>query len=116
MLYLRPYAGVHLVDESKARGTAVSSSANGAWLKFADTQLGAGAAKFTARLAGPPGTVEVRLGSPSGPLAGTARFGGTSSPYTYETVTAGLRAAAMVRTDVYLVLGEGLRLSTFSIG
>ncbi|MBC2906653.1 glycoside hydrolase family 3 protein, partial [Streptomyces cupreus] len=109
------YDGIRLVDESKARGTAVSASADGAWLKFAHAHLGAGADELTARLAGASGTVEVRVGSPTGPLAGTAHFAGTSSPYTYETVTAELSDAAKGRTDVYLVLGEGMRLSAFSL-
>lgn len=110
------YDRTHLVDESKERGTAVSAASDGAWLKFGDARLGTGAAQFTARVAGSSGTVEVRLGSPTGTLAGTATFGGTASPYTYETVTADLSRAAKGRTDVYLVLkGAGLRLSTFSL-
>ncbi|MDT9701573.1 carbohydrate-binding protein [Streptomyces sp. P17] len=109
------YEGIRLVDESKARGTAVSASKDGAWLKFADAQLGGGADELSVRLAGESGPVEVRLGSPNGPLAGTAHFAGTSSPYTYETVTARLSDAAKGRTDVYLVLGGGQRLSTFSL-
>ncbi|WP_338779505.1 fibronectin type III-like domain-contianing protein [Streptomyces sp. DG1A-41] len=109
------YDAVRLVDESKVRGTAVAASADGAWLKFADAGLGRGASAFSARVAGAPGTVEVRLGAPDGPLAGTARFAGTSSPYEYGTVTAGLSAAARGRTDVYLVLSGGLRLSAFTL-
>ncbi|MEV0177547.1 glycoside hydrolase family 3 C-terminal domain-containing protein [Streptomyces sp. NPDC050803] len=109
------YDGIRLADESKASGTAVSAAQDGAWLKFADTQLGSGAAEFTARLAGASGPVEVRLGSPTGPLAGTAHFAGTSSPYTYETVTAKLSDAAKGRTDVYLVLAKNQRLSTFNL-
>lgn len=110
------YDGTRLVDESKERGTAVGVTADRAWLKYGDARLGSGASKFTARVAGASGTVEVRLGSPTGTLAGTATFGGTSSPYTYETVTADLSRAAKGRTDVYLVLkGEGLRLATFSL-
>ncbi|WP_369169749.1 glycoside hydrolase family 3 C-terminal domain-containing protein [Streptomyces sp. R28] len=110
------YDGTRLVDESKARGTAVGVTASRAWLKFADARLGSGAAKFTAQVAGAAGTIEVRIGSPTGTLAGTARFDGTSSPYDYETVTADLSRAAKGRTDVYLVLkGEGLRLATFGL-
>lgn len=110
------YSAVHLVDESKASGTAVGAAADGAWLKFADTQLGAGAAEFTARVAGTsPGTVEVRLGSPTGRLVGTAHAGGTASSYDYETVTADLSGATKGRTDVYLILSDDLRLSTFGI-
>jgi beta-glucosidase len=110
------YGAISLVDESKASGTAVSASADGAWLKFADTQLGSGASTLTARLAGAPGTLEVRLGSPTGRLVGTAHFDGTASPYTYGTVTARLTGAAKGRQDVYLVLSKGLRLSAFSLG
>ncbi|NUR64169.1 MAG: carbohydrate-binding protein, partial [Streptomyces sp.] len=102
--------------ESKERGTAVAAASDRAWLKFTDTRLGSGATEFSARAAGAAGTVEIRLGSPTGTLVGTAAFGGTSSPYTYETVTADLSRAAKGRTDVYLVLkGAGLRLSTFSL-
>ncbi|MEV1077007.1 glycoside hydrolase family 3 C-terminal domain-containing protein [Streptomyces sp. NPDC050211] len=110
------YERTRLVDESKARGTAVGTAADRAWLKFGDAQLGSGATKFTARVAGAAGTVEVRLGSPTGTLVGTAVTDGTPSPYDYETVTADLARAAKGRTDVYLVLkGEGLRLATFSL-
>ncbi|POX48863.1 glycoside hydrolase family 3 protein [Streptomyces sp. Ru72] len=108
------YSATSLVDESKASGTAVSASADGAWLKFADTRLGSGASAVTARLAGAAGTLEVRLGSPTGRLVGTAHFDGTSSPYTYDTVTAAL-TGARGRADVYLVLSKGLRLSTFTL-
>ena len=109
------YEGVRLVDESKVRGTAVGASADGAWLEFADARLGSGTAKFTARVAGAAGKVELRLGSPAGPLIGTAKASGTGSVYTYETVNASLSAAAKGRQDVYLVLSEGLRLSAFSL-
>ena len=110
------YSAVHLVDESKASGTAVSAASDGAWLKFADAQLEAGAGEFSARVAGTSsGTVEVRLGSPTGTVVGTAHFAGTSSPYDYATVTAKLSGAAKGRTDVYLVLSKGVRLSTFTL-
>ncbi|MEU2286479.1 glycoside hydrolase family 3 C-terminal domain-containing protein [Streptomyces sp. NPDC013178] len=109
------YSATRLVDESKVRGTAVEATADGAWLRFKDARLNS-PQRLTARVAGTsPGTAEIRLGSPTGPLAGTARTDGTGSSYTYETVTADLSAAAKGRTDVYLVLSKGLRLSTFSL-
>ncbi|MET8946829.1 glycoside hydrolase family 3 C-terminal domain-containing protein [Streptomyces sp. NPDC004542] len=108
-------SGIHLVDESKAAGTAVAAASDGAWLKFADTRLGPGAQEFSARVAGAAGTVEVRLGSPSGRLVGRATTGGTASPYDYGTVDARLTATAKGRADVYLVLSKGLRLSTFRL-
>ncbi|MFE9686130.1 glycoside hydrolase family 3 C-terminal domain-containing protein [Streptomyces sp. NPDC006285] len=109
------YEGVRLVDESTVRGTAVGASRDGAWLKFADSRLGSGGAEFSARVAGAAGTVEVRLGSPTGTLVGTAPVTGTGSPYTYAGVSASLSAAAKGRQDVYLVLGDGMRLSTFTV-
>ncbi|MFD4609407.1 fibronectin type III-like domain-contianing protein [Streptomyces sp. NPDC058440] len=109
------YRAISLVDESKSRGTAVAATADGAWLKFTDTQLGSGAARLTAELAGAAGTLEVRIGSPGGRIVGSARFDGTSSPYTYRTVTAPLAAGAKGRADVYLVLSKGLRMSAFSL-
>ena len=107
------YAGVSLVDESKASGTAVAAASDGAWLKFAHARLD-GPSAFLARVSGAAGTVEVRLGSPAGTLLGTARTDGTSSPYTYTTVTAALAGAKGVR-DVYLVLSKDVRLSAFDL-
>ncbi|MFG2023048.1 glycoside hydrolase family 3 C-terminal domain-containing protein [Streptomyces sp. NPDC048825] len=109
------YEGVRLVDESKARGTAVGASGDEAWVKFADSRLGFGASKFSARVAGAAGKVEIRLGSPTGTIVGTATASGTGSPYTYETVDASLSSAAKGRQDVYLVLSDSMRLSTFSL-
>ncbi|MFJ8469106.1 glycoside hydrolase family 3 C-terminal domain-containing protein [Streptomyces swartbergensis] len=109
------YEGVRLVDESKVRGTSVGASADRAWLEFADAQLGSGVTMFSARMAGAAGKVEIRLGSPTGTLIGTATASGTGSVYTYETVNASLSAAAKGRQDVYLVLSKGQRLSTFSL-
>ncbi|GHH76358.1 beta-glucosidase [Streptomyces sulfonofaciens] len=118
------YDGVRLVDESRAAGTAVQAAAAGAWTRYADADLGAGAGRFSAKVActaGCEGTLEVRLGSPSGPLLGTARTAGTGSPYSYTSVSADLRpppgrAAHGERArDVCLVLGKGLRLAEFTV-
>jgi beta-glucosidase len=59
--------------------------------------------------------VEVRLDSPTGPLAGTATVTPTGGVYSYTTATAPLHGAKG-RHDVYLVFGGDLRLSTFSLG
>jgi beta-glucosidase len=105
------YRGALLVDESKARGTAVS----GGWIAFRDARLGTA---FTARVAkesAGAGTVEVRLGSPAGRLLGTAEVASTGDRYTYTTTGARL-APVRGRHDVYLVLGAGVRLATFRAG
>jgi beta-glucosidase len=106
------YAGVDLVDTSKERGESVGTS-TGDWISFADSTL-RHARTFTARVAGGPGTVEVRLDSPTGPLAGTVTFGGTADKYTYQKVSAQLRNADG-RRPVYLLFTGDLRVDTFTI-
>jgi beta-glucosidase len=106
------YQGVDLVDESKTRGTAVGLS-SGDWIKFSDAGLGSGARTFTVRASG-EGTVQVRLGSPTGPVAGTATVPATGGKYVYTTATARL-SGATGRRDVYLVGTGDLRLSTFTL-
>ncbi|WP_338702602.1 glycoside hydrolase family 3 C-terminal domain-containing protein [Streptomyces sp. Q6] len=110
------YASIRLVDESKARGTAVGATADGAWVSYADARLASGKGRFTARVAGTAGTLEVRLGSPTGRRVASAAFAGTSSEYAYATVTAPLDGVPAGKDDVYLVLGEGMRLASFTLG
>jgi beta-glucosidase len=111
------YAGARLVDESTARGTAVGSSAAGQWIAFDDVRLPGRRATFTAdvaRAAAGNGTVEVRLGSPTGRLLGTATVPSTGDVYRYTRIRAPL-AAAGGRQPVHLVLGEGVRISAFTV-
>ncbi|MBO3737980.1 glycoside hydrolase family 3 protein [Actinoplanes flavus] len=107
------YAGIKLLDESKASGTVVGASAAGDWIAFEDAAP-RGGTTLTARAAG-TGTIEVRLGSATGRLLGTAALADTGDVYRYATVT-GTLARFSGRQDVYLVLSPGLRLATFSIG
>ncbi|GAA2898671.1 beta-glucosidase [Actinoplanes cyaneus] len=102
------YAGATLVDETKASGTAVS----GGRLTFKDAAL-RGGKTLTVRASG-SGTVEARLGSPTGRLLGTATVSDTGGIYSYSTVSAPLTPVTG-RRDVVLVLGPGLRLASFSI-
>ncbi|WP_433383851.1 glycoside hydrolase family 3 C-terminal domain-containing protein [Actinoplanes sp. CA-142083] len=105
---------VKLVDESKATGTAVGSSAAGDWIVFKDADLRNGRT-FTASTSAPAATtIEVRLDSPTGKLIGTAPVAATGDIYQYATTTASL-AKASGHHDVYLVFGGALRVSTFSI-
>ncbi|SEG64566.1 beta-glucosidase [Thermomonospora echinospora] len=110
------YQGVDLVDETKVRGEAVGVS-SGDWLKFADVELGKGPRTFTARVAKASegeGAVQIRIGSPTGPVAGTAKVASTGDRYTYTTTTAALKGATG-RRDVYLVFTGDLRISSFSL-
>ncbi|GAA0504060.1 beta-glucosidase [Paractinoplanes deccanensis] len=106
------YAGVRLLDESKAAGTVVGSTAAGQWAAYKDARL-RDAASLTVRTSG-SGTVEARLGSPTGPLIGTATVTATGDVYSYSTTTVPV-ARTSGRHDVYLVLGAGVRLSQFVI-
>jgi beta-glucosidase len=109
------YSGALLVDQSKERGTAIEGGSDGSWIGFTDADLGA-ASTFTAEVAnaGDAGSIEIRLDSPSGPLAGTAEVASTGDVYSYTTTEASLSGVSGPR-DVYLVFSEGVRLSTFSI-
>jgi beta-glucosidase len=110
------YSGVELVDESKARGDAVGVGA-GDWLRFSDVDFRSGAKTFTAKTARvQPGTstVEIRLGSPRGRLAGTAQITSTGDKYKYSTTSATV-SGLNGRQDVYLVFTSDSRISTFSL-
>jgi len=59
-------------------GKAVTGARNGQWISF-DPYAPAGVSKLTARVAGKAdGAIEVRTGSPDGPLLGTAKVSATS--------------------------------------
>ncbi|WP_119730730.1 glycoside hydrolase family 3 protein [Thermomonospora amylolytica] len=109
------YEGVELVDESKTRGEAVGGS-SGDWIKFADAALGNGPRTFTAKVAnaGAEGSIQIRIGSPTGRLAGTAKVASTGDVYAYTTTTAALTGATG-RQDVYLVFDGDMRISAFSL-
>jgi beta-glucosidase len=110
------YQGVTLVDESKARGTAVGS-ASGAWVQYAGADLRSGPAAITASVADPGAatTIQVRLDDPvHGRLIGTLQVPPTGDRYTYTTVTAPLQRAGG-RHAVYLVFGGQARLATFAL-
>ena len=107
------YAGVKLLDESKAAGTVAGSVKSGDWIAFKDADL-RNVREFTARTAGNGGTIEIRLGSPAGRLLGTAQVQPTGDVYRYATTTAPLSRVSG-RHDVYLVFGGQLRLSTFTV-
>ncbi|MEV7328839.1 glycoside hydrolase family 3 C-terminal domain-containing protein [Micromonospora sp. NPDC093244] len=111
------YSGVRLLDETKASGTVVGATGAGQWIAFADAALRPGARTLTARVAragAGTGTIQVRLGSPTGRLLGTVTVPSTGDDYRYVSVEADLARAAGTH-DVYLVFDSPLRLATFSI-
>ncbi|MEU8407421.1 glycoside hydrolase family 3 C-terminal domain-containing protein [Micromonospora sp. NPDC048842] len=111
------YAGVRLVDETKPSGTAVGATAAGQWISFDGSTLRPGARTFTATVAkagAGAGTVQIRLGSPTGRLLGTATVPSTGDDYRYVSTSTEL-ARAVGTHDVYLVFDSPLRLAEFSI-
>jgi beta-glucosidase len=108
------YAGAKLVDETKPAGTAVEAANPGDWIAFRDADL-RNARAFTAQAASvSPGSIEVRLDSPTGRLIGTAAVTPAGDVYRYVTTTAPLTRVSG-HHDVYLVFSTPARLSTFSI-
>ncbi|XVU21997.1 glycoside hydrolase family 3 C-terminal domain-containing protein [Actinoplanes sp. CA-054009] len=106
------YAGVRLLDESKPAGTVIGATAAGQWAAYKDANL-RNVQSLTVRTSG-SGTVEARLGSPTGRLIGAATVSAAGDVYSYSTTTVPV-ARTSGRHDIYLVLGEGVRLSQFFI-
>ncbi|WP_043496881.1 glycoside hydrolase family 3 protein [Georgenia sp. SUBG003] len=110
------YSGVEMVDTTKVDGTAVGAS-EGDWVAFHDVRLRGGDAKVevvASREDGGVATLEVRLGSPDGTLAGTLEVPSTGDRYEYVTVEAALDAAGGPQ-DVYLVARGDMRLDTVQL-
>ncbi|TDC32468.1 carbohydrate-binding protein [Kribbella albertanoniae] len=104
------YSGVEFIDAAKVRGDAVGKIAAGDWIAFHDVQLNRGATRLEAtvsRSAAGTAKAEIRLGSPTGPLAGTLTVPATADHYSWTTTTAQLdrRLTRGVR-DVYLVFTD----------
>ncbi|GAA3444223.1 glycoside hydrolase family 3 protein [Planomonospora venezuelensis] len=103
------YAGVELVDETKASGDAVEA-ASGEWIAFEDADLGRGATGITLGVAATAASsVEVRRGSPTGRLLGTVQVPATGGLYRWGTAAAPI-AGASGKQDLYLVFRGGLRI------
>ncbi|GIF01509.1 glycoside hydrolase family 3 protein [Paractinoplanes rishiriensis] len=107
---------VRLADEAKSAGTVVSAVTAGDWVAYRDAQLSDVSAVTVraSKATSGAGTIEVRLGSPTGQLLGTAQVASTGNAYTYATTSATLTRTTG-RHDVYLVLSPGLRLATFAL-
>ena len=111
------YSGISLVDESKTSGTSITAPEAGGWAVYRDARLGARELTFTAQAAldaPADATVELRVGSPTGAVFGRATVAPTGSVYSYRPVTASVSAPAGTG-DLYLVLGKGVRISSFSL-
>ncbi|MFC0624024.1 glycoside hydrolase family 3 C-terminal domain-containing protein [Kribbella deserti] len=105
------YAGIELIDASKVRGDAVRGTKAGDWIAFRGVRLGQGVRSITAsvsRAGTGSASIQVRIGRPDGPIAGTLTATGTGDRYQWSSVSGAVdsRLARGVR-DIYLVFGAG---------
>ncbi|MGZ3119451.1 carbohydrate-binding protein [Streptomyces sp. H62] len=102
-------SGVQVVTHTPAHGgRTVGHIENGDWISFQPYALGNTTA-FTARVssAGSGGTIEVRAGSPTGALLGTATVPVTGGWETFQDVTAALSNQPTGSTTLHLVFKGG---------
>ncbi|WP_433211499.1 PQQ-dependent sugar dehydrogenase [Dactylosporangium sp. CS-047395] len=101
--------GVQIASHAAAEGgSTVGFIDNGDWVSFAPYLLN-NATQFTARVssAGAGGTIEVRAGSATGTLLGTATVVPTGGWETFANVSASLTGAPASTTTLYLVFKGG---------
>jgi glucose/arabinose dehydrogenase len=102
-------AGVDVISHAPAHGgKTVGNIENGDWISFTPYALG-NATRFTARVssAGAGGTIEVRAGSTTGTLLGTATVPVTGGWETFQDVTADLSNQPGGSTSLHLVFKGG---------
>ncbi|MFE9909887.1 PQQ-dependent sugar dehydrogenase [Streptomyces clavifer] len=102
-------AGVTVIDKAAANGgKTVGTIDNGDWISFEPYILG-NATSLTARVSsgGSGGTLEVRTGSPTGTLLGSAAVPVTGGWETFRNVTANLTDRPSGTTTLYLVFKGG---------
>lgn len=102
-------SGVDVITKATAHGgRTVGNIDNGDWISFTPYAL-SNATKITARVSsgGAGGTLEVRAGSPTGTLLGSATVPVTGGWDTFQDVEAGLSRAPRGTTTLYLVFKGG---------
>jgi arabinoxylan arabinofuranohydrolase len=111
---LNPYTVVEAETMNRAQGVETEACSeggrnvglieNGDWIRVAGVDFGAGATRFEARVASATsgGNIQLRLGSPTGALAGTCAVGGTGGWQTWTTVSCNVSGATGVQ-DLHLV-------------
>ncbi|MEU2076177.1 ThuA domain-containing protein [Streptomyces sp. NPDC013489] len=101
--------GVTLYDKTQANGGRTVGDINdGDWISFKPYNV-TGATKLTARISsgGNGGFLEVRTGSPTGPLHGSAPVPVTGSWETFQDIDVPLRNLPRKTTELFLVFKGG---------
>jgi glucose/arabinose dehydrogenase len=102
-------AGVQLANHAGAEGGRTAGFIdNGDWIAFTPYRLN-NATRFTARVssAGPGGSIQVRVGSPTGTLLGTVAVSPTGSWDTFTDVSTALTPGPAAAGALYLVFTGG---------
>lgn len=120
-----PYLGVQAASYSAQQGTIpenaseggrdVAFISNGDWNAYAGLDFAEAPTTFHARVASPrttPGTIEVRLGSATGTLAGTCTVPSTGSWQTYTDISCDVSGVGTGTKNVYLVHKGSTSLSS----
>ncbi|TDB72367.1 lectin [Micromonospora sp. KC723] len=102
-------SGIATFDKSTAQGgKTVGNVENGDWIAFEPYKLN-NAASFSARVSSGAagGTLQVRAGSPTGTVLGSATVPATGSWETFTTVTGSMSGAPAGTTTLYLTFAGG---------
>ncbi|MFC7339147.1 LamG-like jellyroll fold domain-containing protein [Haloferula chungangensis] len=96
------------IAPSPGGGSHVESIESGDWIRFDDFFLGVGPRRFLARVSNSPsgGSIQLRLGSPTGTLIGTCAVPASSHPTAWQTATLDLEQARGLH-QLYLVFVGG---------
>ncbi|QRV17883.1 glycoside hydrolase family 3 C-terminal domain-containing protein (plasmid) [Haloterrigena salifodinae] len=112
------WSEIELLDRSRSAGTVVGMT-DGSWLSFADVDLRSKPTKATvsvARADEGEATLELRRGSPSGPLLGRTGVPSTGGVYEYAERTLSLEHANGNNRDLYVVVrGGDVRVHTIQL-
>ncbi|MFI5660295.1 PQQ-dependent sugar dehydrogenase [Streptomyces sp. NPDC051684] len=109
--------GVSVVGHESANGgKAVGTIENGDWISFKPYAIGnAKSLKARVASAGNGGTLEIRTGSATGRLVGSAKVAPTGSTETYADVTTAISKPPTKSTTLYLVFKGGSGKNLFEI-
>ncbi|MGA5898472.1 ThuA domain-containing protein [Streptomyces venetus] len=104
-------SGISVIDKTGANGgKTVGNIDDGDWISFSPYRFD-GQKKMTVRASsgGAGGFIELRTGSPDGPLHGSAYIPPTGGWETFQDIDVPLRSLPKKTTDIYLVFkgGEG---------
>ncbi|MDY7087361.1 MAG: PQQ-dependent sugar dehydrogenase [Actinomycetota bacterium] len=109
--------GVNKMSKTSAEGgQTVGDIHNGDWIQFDPYKL-SNATSFTARVssAGIGGTLQIRTGSPTGTVIGSAAVAPTGSWDTFVNVTGAIAGAPAGTTSLYLTFAGGTGGALFDV-